>query len=301
MAQARHAHDRPQSSVSRRLGWTLALVLLYAAAEVVGGIYAGSLALVADAGHMLSDAAALGLSLFAIAFARRPPTARQTYGFHRAEILAALVNGATLVAIAIFIGVEAVERLRAPTPVAGPLMLGVAVGGLVVNIVGLVVLHGDRDHSLNLRGAWLHVLTDALGSVQAIGAAALIWAFGWNWVDPVASIAIALLVVHSSWTLLRHAVAVLMESAPGDLDVDAVRSALLGVEGVTGVHDLHVWSITTGFVALSAHLVVREATDGPDVLTRATAMVGERFAITHVTLQIDVGGPCGHIGHAVRR
>lgn len=301
MAQARHDHDRPQSSVSTRLGWTLALVLLYAAAEVVGGIYAGSLALVADAGHMLSDAAALGLSLFAIAFARRPPTARQTYGFHRAEILAALVNGATLVAIAIFIGIEAVERLREPTPVAGPLMLAVAVGGLVVNIIGLVVLHGDRNHSLNLRGAWLHVLTDALGSVQAIGAAALIWAFGWNWVDPVASIAIALLVVHSSWTLLRHAVAVLMESAPGDLDVDAVRSALLGVEGVTGLHDLHVWSITTGFVALSAHLVVREATDGPDVLARATATLGERFAITHVTLQIDVGAPCGPIGHAARR
>ena len=165
-----------------RLGWTLALVVLYAVAEVAGGLISGSLALLADAGHMVSDAGAIALTLFAMQFARRPPSPTRTFGYHRAEILAALVNGATLVGIALLILVEAFGRLRTPTVVEGPLMLAIAGGGLLVNLAGLYLLRGGQHGSLNIRGAWLHVLSDALGSAQAIVAAILIWVFGWYWV-----------------------------------------------------------------------------------------------------------------------
>ena len=249
-----HSHDHGGGANARRLSITLALVVAYMGAEVAGGIISGSLALIADAGHMLSDAAALGLTLFAMRFARRPATASRTYGSYRAEIIAALVNGATLVAVAIYIFVEAAERFSNPPEVQGSVMLVVAGGGLLVNGAGLLLLHAGRGENLNMRGAWLHVLTDALGSIQAIVAGALIWAYGWRWVDPVASVLIGLLVIYSSWSLIRQSVAVLMEGAPGHIDVDAVRSALLAVPHVTQVHDLHVWTITSGFVALSAHL-----------------------------------------------
>ncbi len=291
-----HPHGASNTSVSR-LGWTLALVVLYAGVEVAGGVLSGSLALLADAGHMVSDAGAIGLTLFAMQFARRPPSPAWTFGYYRAEILAALVNGATLVGIALFILVEAVERLRTPAAVEGPLMLAVAGGGLLVNVAGLYLLRGGQGASLNIRGAWLHVLTDALGSAQAIAAAILIWMFGWNWVDPVASILIALLVVYSSWSLLRQSVAVLMEGAPGHIDVDAVRDALGAVHGVDDVHDLHVWTITSGFVALSAHLVVGASADAADVLSRSERCLVDRFAIRHSTLQLDVGTRCGQARH----
>lgn len=293
-----HAHDLSETS-RRRLGWTLALVVLYAAAEVGGGLASGSLALLADAGHMVSDAAAIGLTLFAMRFARRPPSSTQTFGYYRAEILAALVNGATLVGIAVFILVEAIGRLSRPTAVEGPLMLTVAVGGLLVNAAGLWLLRGTQDGSLNIRAAWLHVLTDALGSVQAIAAAVLIWFLGWYWIDSVASILIALLVVYSSWSLLRQSVAVLMEAAPGHIDVDAVREALMAVGGVQEIHDLHVWSITSGFVALSAHLVVEGLEEGAEVLRLAESCLADRFNIRHSTLQIDMSRPCAQAHHDV--
>jgi cobalt-zinc-cadmium efflux system protein len=291
-----HPHGASHIS-ARRLGWTLALVALYAAAEVVGGVVSGSLALLADAGHMVSDAGAIGLTLFAMRFARRPPSPTRTFGYYRAEILAALVNGATLVGIALFILVEAVERLRTPTAVEGPLMLAVAGGGLLVNVAGLYLLRGGQRASLNIRGAWLHVLTDALGSAQAIAAAILIWMFGWDWVDPGASILIALLDVYSSWSLLRQSVAVLMEGAPGHNDVDALRDALGAIHGVDDVHDLHVWTITSGFVALSAHLVVDASADAADVLRRSEQCLADRFAIRHSTLQLDIGNRCGQAHH----
>ena len=276
---------------------TLALVLLYMGAEVVGGIVSGSLALLADAGHMLSDAGALALTLVAMRFARRPPTATRTFGFHRAEILAALANGATLVAIAIFIFMQAFERLRNPPDVEGGLMLAVAGGGLVVNGLGLWILRSGHDHSLNVRGAWLHVLSDALGSVQAIAAGALIWAFGWNWIDPIASVLIGCLVVYSSWSLIQQAVAVLMEEAPGHIDVDAVRAALLGLPGVSNVHDLHVWTITSGFVALSAHLTCVERERQEFVLKAAQDVLVSRFGIRHTTIQIDREASCDGAAH----
>jgi cobalt-zinc-cadmium efflux system protein len=294
------AHPHPQTAAStRRLAWSLTLVLLYAAAEVIGGLVSGSLALLADAGHMVSDAAAIGLTLFAMRLARRPPSPARTFGSHRAEILAALVNGATLVGIALFIVAEAVERMSAPPLVDGSLMLGVAVGGLMVNAAGLVLLHGGRRDSLNMRGAWLHVLTDALGSAQAIVAAALVWAFGWHWADPVASILIALLVVYASWSLLRQSVAVLMEGTPPHIDLAAVRRQLAAAPGVSDVHDLHVWTITSGFVALSAHLVVRDAAMAADVLRSVEQSLADRFGIRHSTLQIDPGQPCRQVDHEV--
>jgi cobalt-zinc-cadmium efflux system protein len=292
-----HQHDHGEGASTRRLAMTLTLVLVYMGVEVVGGLLAGSLALLADAGHMLSDAAALGLTLFAIRFARRPATPQRTFGSYRAEILAALANGATLVAVAIFIFVEAFGRFRNPPEVAGPLMLAVACGGLLVNAGGLWLLRGGHDGNLNMRGAWLHVLTDALGSVQAIVAAGLIWTYGWNWVDPLASVFIGLLVIYSSWSLIRQSVAVLMESAPGHLDVDRVRSSLLELPHVMNVHDLHVWTITSGFVALSAHVLCPGDHNHDAVLRGARTMLAERFGIRHTTIQIDRDPSCEGADH----
>jgi len=255
-------------------------------AEVIGGWLANSLALLADAGHMLSDAAALGLALFAIWMAQKPATPARTFGYYRAEILAAMVNGAALVVIAVFIVVEAWRRLRQPPEVEAPLMMIVAAGGLVVNLIGLWVLSNDRSASLNLRGAWLHVLFDALGSLQALLAGALILWFGWNWVDPLASILIAMLVSYSAWSLLRDSVVVLMEGSPAHIDVTAVHAALRDDPGVVDVHDLHIWTITSGLESLSAHIVVdAEAPD--DLLPRLQKTLHDRFGIDHVTIQLE--------------
>jgi cobalt-zinc-cadmium efflux system protein len=247
-----HGHAHGRAANQKRLGIVLVLVLVYMVAEVVGGILTNSLALLADAGHMLSDAAALGLSMFAIWISQRPPSGRRTYGYYRTEILAALVNGATLVAISLFIMVEAVRRMGAPPEVHGSLMMWIAVGGLLVNLAGLWILNAGKSDSLNVRGAWLHVLSDALGSVGVIVAGALIWGLGWNWADPVASIVISLLVLYSAWALLKETVAVLMEEAPGHIDVDEVRDAIIAVPSVLAVSDLHVWTITSGMVSLSS-------------------------------------------------
>lgn len=284
---AGHDHGAGRTANSRRLAITLGLVTLYMVAEVVGGLLTNSLALLADAGHMLSDAGALALSLFAIWLAARPARSSYTYGYYRTEILAALVNGATLVAISIFIFLEAFKRIGEPPEVQGALMMGIATGGLVVNLVGLWILNAGRNESLNVRGAWLHVMTDALGSIGAIAAGAVIWLFGWRWADPVASIAIGLLVVYSSWSLLKETVGVLMESAPAGIDVDEVRDSLLDVAGVEEVHDLHVWTITSGMVSLSAHLVAPGASERAAVLKAARKALHERFGIAHVTLQIE--------------
>lgn len=285
-----HAHDARSARNQRSLAWALILVAGYMVAEIVGGLMANSLALLADAGHMLSDAAALSLSLFAMWIARRPPNARRTYGYYRAEILAALVNGATLIAIAIIIVIEAIKRFGSPPEVQGLLMTSIAVGGLAVNVAGLWILSGGRSESLNVRGAWLHMLTDALGSVAVIVAGAGIWAFGWYWIDPAASVAIALLVVHSAWALVAEAVAILMESTPGHLDIDEVRNVLVAIDGVQEVHDLHVWTITSGFEALSAHVVIDEVQAHAAMLSKIRQLVHDRFGIDHVTIQLEPEG-----------
>ncbi len=289
--------DGTPSPVGRRntraLTVTLVLVATYMIAEIVGGIITNSLALLADAAHMLGDAGALGLALFALWFARRPATAKHTYGFYRTEILAALANGATLVAIAISIIVNAYGRFRAPPDVRAGLMIVIAGGGLLVNVVSLWMLHpehgaGARRHeSLNIHGVWLHVLTDALGSVQAIVAGVLIWTVGWRWVDPLASVLIALLVVYSAWELLRASTAVLMEGAPGHIDVDEVREAILATPGVGAVDDLHVWTITSGLEALSVHVLACDDRPARLLLTDVRAMLRARFRIDHVTIQVE--------------
>lgn len=264
-------------------------------AEAVGGLVTNSLALLADAGHMLSDAAALALSLFALWIAdRRPPGPLRTYGYYRAEILAALVNGAALVAIAILVAVEAVGRLREPPEVRAAGVVAIAAGGLLVNLVALGVLRGSRGESLNLRGAWLHVASDALGSVQAIVAGALVWWLGWRWADPVASILISILVVWSAWSLLKEAVSVLMEAPPAHIDVDAVRTAILGVACVDEVHDLHVWSIASGFDCLSAHVVAEEGSERDSLLDTLRRTLHDRFGIDHITIQVE---PPGFVEH----
>ncbi|MBM4358986.1 MAG: cation transporter [Deltaproteobacteria bacterium] len=242
---------------------TLALLLTsgYMVAEAIGGFVSGSLALLADAGHMLSDAVGLALAVFAMWMAGRRATAQRTYGFHRTEIIAALANATTLIAIAISILVEAALRLRTPAALEPRLMMTIAAGGLVVNLACLGILHTGRDESLNQQGAWLHVLSDALGSVGALasGAAAAFW--GVTWADPVASALIALLVLRSSWSLLTETVAVLMENAPAHVEVTKLREAMLAQSKVDDVHDLHVWTITSGLVCLSAHVVTTGGAD----------------------------------------
>jgi cobalt-zinc-cadmium efflux system protein len=200
------AHDHVHRSSKRGLFWTLVLLCGYLVAEVVGGLLANSLALLADAGHMFSDVAALGLSLFALWMAERPPTPRRTYGYYRTEILAALANGAALLAVSVFIFVEAVRRFHHPLEVQGGVMLAIAVGGLLVNLAGLRFLGAHRQESLNIRGAWLHVLTDTLGSLGTIVASGLIWGLGWNLADPLTSILIAVLVIYSAWQLVAESV-----------------------------------------------------------------------------------------------
>jgi cobalt-zinc-cadmium efflux system protein len=268
----------------------LVLVLLYMGAEVVGGILTNSLALLADAGHMLSDAAALGLSIFAIRISQRPATARRTFGYYRMEILAALANGSALVAISLFVFVEAFRRIGEPPEVAGGLMMAVAGGGLLVNLAGLWILHEGRSESLNVRGAWLHVLGDALGSVGVIAAGTLIWAFGWHWADPVASIVVGVLVLYSAWSLLRETVAVLMEEAPAHIDVDQVRDAIIANPAVRAVDCLHVWTITSGMVALSAHVAIEGEQPTGRLLGEIRRTLHDRFGIDHITLQLEPKG-----------
>ena len=270
---------------------TLVLVVAYMVAEWVGGLWTHSLALLADAGHMLSDAGSLGLALFALWIVDRPRGAERTFGWHRTEILAALANGAALVAVSVFILIEAWQRFRSPGEVDGRGVTWVAAGGLAVNLVGLWLLHRDKDRSLNLRGAWLHVAADSLGSVQALAAGALIWAFGWSWVDPLASVLIAGLVVWSSWTLLRDAVNVLMEASPRHIDVAEVKDAIAAVEGIDRVHDLHVWTITSGFESMSVHARVT-ARDRDQVLAEVRDLVRDRFAISHSTVQLEGEDGC---------
>jgi cobalt-zinc-cadmium efflux system protein len=288
-----HSHADAGRENSRRLAFTLALQVLYLVAEVVGGYLANSLALLADAGHMLSDVGALGLSLFAIWIARRPATDRRTYGWHRTEILAALANAATLISISLFIFYEAWARFRQPQPVEGMLVVWIAVGGLLVNGIGAAALHSGREHSLNIRGAWLHLLTDALGNVGVIAGGIVVWAFGWLWADPAVSVLIGVLVIWSSWGLLRDSLGVLLEGTPAHIDVDAVRTALLAVPDVEEVHDLHVWTITSGLEALSCHVVVGgrdERRFSGEILADVHEVLHQRFGLHHLTVQIEPRG-----------
>jgi len=282
----------------RRLGVVLALTLGVLAAEVVGAVLSGSLALLADAGHMATDAAGLALALAAVSLAQRPARGRRTFGWQRVEILAAVANGLLLLAVAVYVLVEAIRRIGRPPEIGFGLMLVVASVGLVVNLGSMAVLHRGRDDSLNVRGAYLEVLADALGSVAVIIAAVVIATTGWTPADIVASIVIGCLVVPRAWHLLREAFDVLLEAAPRGVDLGEVRSHILGVDGVLDVHDLHAWTITSGLPVLSAHVVVTDealaAGHGGRVLDALCSCLGEHFDLEHCTFQLEAAAHSGH-------
>jgi cobalt-zinc-cadmium efflux system protein len=285
---AAHDHaDHSRSQTGRALALALALTAGFLFVEALAGWLTGSLALVADAGHMLTDVAALALSLFALHIAARPATHSRTYGWQRAEILAAAINGMALVAISVYIVWEAVGRLNAPATVRGVPMLLVAVGGLIVNLVSMLLLARDRGENLNVRGAYLHVLGDLLGSVGAIIAALVIVLTGWTQADPLIALLIAVLIIISAWRLLRESVDVLLEATPAGVDVGQVEEAVTAIPGVQCIHDVHIWTVTSGFLAMSAHVSVLDAADSDRVMVAAQSLLRERFGITHATLQLE--------------
>ena len=270
-----------------RLTATLLLTCGFLIVEVAGALWSGSLALLADAGHMLADSAGLGLGLFAIWIAGRPPTPAKTYGYYRAEILAALVNAIVLLVIAGGILVETYRRLLAPPTVLGGPMLAVAAAGLAVNLVCAWLLHDDAAASLNVRAAYLEVLGDALSSLGVVAAAATVLLTGWSLADPLVSGAIALVIVPRTWRLLRQAVNVLLEGTPAHLDLAEIEEAMRRVPGVRRVHDLHVWTLTSGREAMSAHAVVEDVRDSERLLEALHAVLHARFGIDHTTIQLE--------------
>jgi cobalt-zinc-cadmium efflux system protein len=286
-----HGHDHGAGDGrTRRLALVLCLSAAYMVAEAVGGWYTNSLALLSDAGHMLTDVAAIGLSLAALWFSARPAPAEKTFGYHRVEILAAFVNGVTLVVIALVIIYEAYARLLAPPAVASGEMVAIATGGLVVNLVSAWILlrrDGDDARTLNEHGALVHVVGDALGSVGAIAAGLVIRQTGWYAADPAVSVVIALLIVVSSYQLIREAVNVLLEGTPAHINIAAVKQAMFEVENVLDVHDLHVWSITSGKDALSAHVVCDCSCYDKALVEAIRRRLHERFGISHLTIQLE--------------
>lgn len=285
------AHTQTIGGQHRRaLIVTLVLTSCYLVAEIVGGLLTGSLALLADAGHMLTDVGGLGLALFAIWFAGRPATPEHTYGYYRAEILAALANAVVLLGISIYILFEAYERFRNPPEIASGWMLLVAAVGLAVNLAGIVILRKSSSESLNLRGAYFEVLSDMLSSVGVIGAAAVMWLTGWRYADPLVSAAIGLFIVPRTWTLLRQATSILLEGTPSGISLTEVRTKLAKVPGVAGVHDLHVWSLTSGVNALSAHVVASAGVDRGVLLRALHTCARDSFGIAHATVQIEAPG-----------
>jgi cobalt-zinc-cadmium efflux system protein len=286
-----HAHDHDHAhgdarDQMRRLRLALAITTAFLFAEVVGGVVSNSLALLADAGHMLTDVAALALSLFVAWFSRQPYEPRRTYGYLRWEILAAFLNGATLLLLSTWIAIEAVLRLRQAEPVESGIMLVVAIVGIVANIAAALILHPASEASLNLRGAYLHVVGDLFGSVATVIAALLVRFTGWLIADPIASILVTLLIVRGAWSLVRESVDVLLESTPAHISVGTVRKQLEAIPGIESVHDLHVWTVTSGVVAMSVHAIVREPERHQHVLEHVhDAML--LFGIQHVTVQLE--------------
>jgi len=301
-----HVDRRSAGPPIGRLVGVFALTALFMVVEAVGGWMSGSLALLADAGHMLTDVGALGLTLLTAWIARRPASATKTYGYLRWEILAALVNGALLFGIAALVVVEAIGRLRQPEPIQGGLFLVVALAGLVVNGVSLGLLHGHHDGHLNTRGAYLHVLGDLLGSVGAVAAAGIVLLTGWTAADPVVSIVLSLLILVGAWRLVRESTDVLLEAVPRHIAMPEVERRMLAVPGVAAVHDLHVWTVTSGMVAMSGHAMVPDLERHPEVLEGLRTALGG-LGIGHVTLQLETCEGCletaateghDHAGHA---
>jgi cobalt-zinc-cadmium efflux system protein len=299
-----HAHDHTHRLTADRRALTIALVLVLTVmvGEIVAGIVGGSLALLADAGHMLTDAAALAFALFAAAMSARPAAGRWTFGYSRLEILAAQANGLTLGLLALWVVWSAIHRLVDPRNVDGGLVLVVALAGAAASLAASLVLSRASRESLNVRGAFLHVLTDVAAFGAAALAGALILATGWDRFDPIASLVVAALMLWSSAQLLRESTAIFLERAPTDADPDAIGRALVAEEGVVEVHDLHVWTVTSGFPALSAHVLVTPGADCHAARRRLERTLAEHFGLTHTTLQVDhAEPPTVELGEATAR
>ncbi|MGM8852107.1 cation diffusion facilitator family transporter [Salinicola halophyticus] len=297
-----HSHDHAPTVTAdsaKRVKLAMILTAGFMLAEVIGGWISGSLALLADAGHMFSDSFSLGLALFAFYIGDRAPDKLRTFGYQRFQVLAAFVNGLTLVAISVWILIAAIERFTQPTEVlAGP-MLVIAVLGLLINLVVFKILHGGDQENLNLRGAVLHVIGDLLGSVAAIVASVVIMLTGWMPIDPLLSMLAAALILRAAWKILRRSSHTLLEGTPEGVDIGQIRDALLGVEGVKGLHDIHVWGLTPQDPLLSVHLVIEAPELHDSVIERAYDVLQTRFGIQHATLQVETrdcltGGECNH-------
>ncbi len=287
-----HGHDHQHGHHANKKALLLSFILIatFMVVEVIGGILTNSLALLSDAGHMLSDAAALGLSLFAFKFGERAATSTKTYGYKRFEILAAFINGITLLAISVYIFWEAYNRFLEPPNVDGSMMI-IAIIGLLVNIlVAWILMRGDTEENLNMRSALLHVFGDLLGSVGAIIAGILILLFNWNIADPIASVIVASLILFSGWRVTKDSFHVLMEGIPNQIDITQVEKCLLSIDGVVDMHDLHVWTITSNFPALSCHLIVDQNHNRDVILQVASKLLLENFKLNHTTIQIEGEG-----------
>jgi cobalt-zinc-cadmium efflux system protein len=283
-----HTHNHGRTANRKALLLTVIIITAFFIVEVTGGILTNSLALLSDAGHMFSDSSALFLSLFALWFSSRPPSPQKTYGYYRFEILAALLNGVTLILISLFIFWESYQRLQNPPQVASVPMIGIATLGLFANIAAaLILMRGDYKQNLNIRSAFLHVLGDLLGSAGAILAGILMWQFGWYAADPLISIFVGILILISAWRVTKESINILMEGVPSTIDIAAVTEALLAIPGVRKVYDLHVWTVTSGFDSLSCHLLVDDEVSGYEVLNQALARLETQFHIMHSTIQIE--------------
>jgi cobalt-zinc-cadmium efflux system protein len=291
-AEAHCTYRAPLNTDSRRrLTLAFVITLLVMVVELIGSGLSGSLALLADAGHMLADAAALALALFASWIAQRPATAQRSFGFMRLEVFAALVNGAVLIVIAIGIGIEAWRRLHAPPALNGALLLGVAAIGLLANVAAVFILHRGHQHSLNQRGAYLHVLGDLLGSIGALLAGAIVLAWDWTPADPIISVLIGGLILVSAWRLVQESTDVLLEATPRHIPLSEVHQRIATVPGVESVHDLHLWTVTSGVVAMSGHLVVKNPTDNQPVLEEVQDRM-RALGVQHVTVQVEREPTC---------
>lgn len=282
-----HAHRYVRERGKSRLRLVLVLTSLFFVVEVLGGLWTNSLALLSDAGHMLSDMFALGLSLFAFWLSSRKPSPTKTYGYYRFEVVSAFINGVLLILIALWIFGEAYSRFQEPAAVKSVPMLVIAVLGLMINLLGIYLLHEIGTKNINIRGAMFHLIGDAAGSVGAITAAIAISLTGWTFFDPLVSVLIGLLIIYSAWRLLWDVVNILMQGVPPHIDIDGIKQEMLSVDGVIGLCDLHIWSLTSEVESLSAHVVVEDMGRNKEILEKLTCLIRDRFGINHVTLQIE--------------
>jgi cobalt-zinc-cadmium efflux system protein len=275
----------------RVLRYALGLTSAFMVVEFIGGLLTNSLALMADAGHMLTDAAALVLSAFALWFSTRPATEAKTYGFYRVEILSALVNGIGLGTISMIIFYNAYQRLSNPPEVRTQLMLIIAIAGFFVNLFGAWLLHKVHDSNLNLKGAFLHIVGDAISSVGAILAGILMWLGNWYWADPMASILVGLLILYNAWGLVRDSVDILLEGTPSHINLESVKTDMLKISGVQSIHDLHIWTLTSGLHALSCHAVISDAESNHKILKDLSYKIKDQYHFEHATIQLEICCP----------